>query len=618
MSSPKKDSNATIVLASVDINERASSLANDDKSESKARKNYHSTSLNIGQNLYNLENKPFIIKMKKSIKRGLYKLNSIGPEPWKRLNGLSKLVISVVSIVVLWLLVGAFSKSENRNDFIPTYLTSPPKSEEIVNRELYHVQRINAEPSIHSKKFFYFNCLLDMREFQQRPSFDIVLASDEIRRFYYCYLSNNAYIQLYQKKNYFALKTNYPLAEKNLFPWFNHQITIDKGVTKYMSFKSLRENYSGKGIVITCTKADNVEHLAGLIAVLNKLEVKLPIEIMHRGNLQPYMKTLRELGTSLDIRFVNLNKFIVPEWNVKIQWYANKMLSLLVSSFDDTIFISASSVPLVNPEVLFEDPNYSLKGLYMFRDKLFEIPVGDKLSVGQILPPNANDENSVLFNILRNHDKIPRFSSDRKDYIKAGMFAIKKSTHFAGLLFSTSISTWPFFQGRITEDEYVWIGQIMMGNEELGLSKYHGVSVGTPSLVEYINEKDDTSYVAYRVCGTHTGYLSSNGLNLLWLDAPPIKCKCADFKVGEDIGGDWEFEPTAILGVDVKNSQNSKWLRDSSCDNKGMCAIYREDYLLSNKRDLRKEETTKIATISRLYRNALLKIRPLAEEQTKH
>ncbi len=133
----------------------------------------------------------------------------------------------------------------------------------------------------------------------------------------------------------------------------------------------------GRGIVIC---AGGIEYFANAwvcINMLRRLGCELPVELWHLGasELSPRLKLMLEpLGVEcMDARKVR-KRFpvrILKGWPLK-------SYAMLHSRFREILLLDADNVPVVNPEFLFDTPEFKLSGAVFWPDR--PVPRNDKVT----------------------------------------------------------------------------------------------------------------------------------------------------------------------------------------------------------------------------------------------
>jgi alpha 1,2-mannosyltransferase len=129
-------------------------------------------------------------------------------------------------------------------------------------------------------------------------------------------------------------------------------------------------NYSpGKSIV---TSIYNGEFATGFVLLkeLARLNVRLPVEVFYReGELsQNQIDILCECEINLKIKKIKGNAKDFTTIYGGIAGWSTKIYALLESKYEENLWIDADNFPIVNPDFLFDDPDYIEKGSLFWRD----------------------------------------------------------------------------------------------------------------------------------------------------------------------------------------------------------------------------------------------------------
>lgn len=124
----------------------------------------------------------------------------------------------------------------------------------------------------------------------------------------------------------------------------------------------------GRGVVLTGGN-DQMPFLRTQIRHFRKLGLKLPIEVMYLGE-DDLREQFREELERMENVVTRDIRHMIDDDGWQIRGWAGKPWALLVSSFQEAIFIDADSFFFQNPEVLFNHPDYKRTGALFFKDRL--------------------------------------------------------------------------------------------------------------------------------------------------------------------------------------------------------------------------------------------------------
>ncbi|WPK24933.1 hypothetical protein PUMCH_002232 [Australozyma saopauloensis] len=127
--------------------------------------------------------------------------------------------------------------------------------------------------------------------------------------------------------------------------------------------------FQGTGIVLSASK----QYLMGalnVVVMLRELGSQLPVEIVmdskHEWNVQLCEHTLPRLNGKCVVAEEVLGSDLYQ--SLKLTEFQYKALAILVSSFDNTLFLDSDSFPITNPDHYFNSSLYKKSKFLMFRD----------------------------------------------------------------------------------------------------------------------------------------------------------------------------------------------------------------------------------------------------------
>lgn len=330
--------------------------------------------------------------------------------------------------------------------------------------------------------------------------------------------------------------------------------------------KNLKHQLNGKGITISA-KDDHFDTLAGLFALLRALGNKLPIEIVHKGDLTdkvqkqlievarmdtPNMTTIENLSSILTQRnitdfdpqnktqvveifpkmelwFVDVQNAISQNYRGKFHAYANKLLAYFFNSFKDCILIDADTVPLVDIESkILGSEAYKKQGAYFFKDRelFFQGIFSDRKFFSKLMPTKID---TGMFGIPKSTAKTlkNRFIGGRfLHYMESGIVAIDKARHFTGVLTTLQLQIWAPAASKVWGDkELFWLGLSISGDEDYHMNELAAGAVGqlTPSKYRTHNDRE---LIGKELCSTHPAHVSGeDNSTLLWFNSGYEYCK---------------------------------------------------------------------------------------------
>ncbi|KAI5953571.1 hypothetical protein KGF54_002943 [Candida jiufengensis] len=356
-----------------------------------------------------------------------------------------------------------------------------------------------------------------------------------------------------------------------LFPFLTNKLPLIDGAFNDQDGSDYPENpvdflykkSNGKGIVVS-SATRHARDLVRLIMVLRALNNKIPIQIMHKGDITkkwlatieeaavadvevlldpessithtsvlPDLKLLeqyKEYGSVFpkqDLKFVNLAPCIKRTFKYSFPGYSNKILALLFSTFDEIILLDADTVPLVPPEEFFESQEYKKSGTFFFQDRSLR-DTNDYMETNYFTTLFPSNEESIdtLFDIPRVTEKTlnNKYMTGWRHYQEAGVVAFNKKQHYIGLLMMFPLSLWqePVKSSIWGDKELYWIGLSAAGDENYEFNPNAAASVGEKTV--RTERKFYPNSVSNEVCSTHPGHVNSDG-KLLWINSGFGYCK---------------------------------------------------------------------------------------------
>ncbi|CCH46204.1 Alpha-1,3-mannosyltransferase MNT2 [Wickerhamomyces ciferrii] len=309
-----------------------------------------------------------------------------------------------------------------------------------------------------------------------------------------------------------------------------------------------RSMLNGKGIVLSA--ADKYEgDLIGLIRILRALNNKIPVQIVHKGDLsEKVQNNLIKVARSDEVKvpkylfdkvkdhspqnfpkqeiwFVNAKRCIRPEYRGNFNMYANKLIAYLFNSFDDILLMDTDSIPLIKPIEFFKSGPYQRTQTIFFKDRynMEKVSKHDSEYFKRLMPGKIDESLYTVPRATNNTFENRYIKNQFRHVMEAGVVGIKRSTHFIGILTSIQLNFWTATNSRIWGDkELFWLGQSISGNENYEFNKYDVVAVGelTPM------EERPRNTIAHELCSTHPGHLSGDDdYTLMWINSGMRFCK---------------------------------------------------------------------------------------------
>jgi len=143
-----------------------------------------------------------------------------------------------------------------------------------------------------------------------------------------------------------------------------HQAYLRK--FKAAEFTYPKDKYSGRGIV-TCAGRKYLVGAYVCISMLRKLGCELPIQIWHLGE-EEVTKSQRAIFDHLDVQFVDALEFLNVHPARILNGWESKPYAIILSPFQEVLFLDADNFPVQNPTFLFDSEPYKDKGSVFWSD----------------------------------------------------------------------------------------------------------------------------------------------------------------------------------------------------------------------------------------------------------
>ncbi|GMM33211.1 hypothetical protein DASC09_005360 [Saccharomycopsis crataegensis] len=329
-----------------------------------------------------------------------------------------------------------------------------------------------------------------------------------------------------------------------------------------------RSQMNGRGIVLSASDS-HFDDLVALLKILRVLNNHLPIQIIHKGDLDPkFQKLLVQVARDelseeskiqdlhkqyhkhleyvtdgpvdlsypkQEIWFVDTSESVAEDYRQFFDAYSNKYLALIFNSFDEILLMDTDTIPFVSPNTFFQSPHYKNSGTYFFKDRLAEdFILAEDIQLFKKLLPTIYDE--IFFGIPETTSKTlsSRLFSihNFKHLMESGIMAYSRSTHFSGMFAAVQIRLWEKLMGEKVwgDKETYWIGMAMMGDETYEFNANGaGAILGTNSTSNLITKpaagRSGYSYQV-RACSVQPAHIADHdNATLLWINSGFKNCK---------------------------------------------------------------------------------------------
>ena len=126
-------------------------------------------------------------------------------------------------------------------------------------------------------------------------------------------------------------------------------------------------NYQGKGIVICAGGVSYFTNAWVCINMLRHLGCSLPIQLWYLGESEMDEEMI-SLLRPLNVECVDIHDVLKRYPARKVGGWEAKAFAILYSEFQEVLLLDADNVPVVNPEFLFETPQYKETGAIFWPD----------------------------------------------------------------------------------------------------------------------------------------------------------------------------------------------------------------------------------------------------------
>ena len=235
--------------------------------------------------------------------------------------------------------------------------------------------------------------------------------------------------------------------------------------------------YDGKGIITASSNKFMFQTLIS-INILRDTGCTLPIELYYADVDEINQADIVTLELTLDVKCINIQSFEKFK-DYKARNFSIKSIALYLSSFDETIWMDADIIPIINFEELFETDHYKKNNHIFFNDifaydkyenamtkktkalyKSFniDIPFGtpETDSGLYVIHKNKFSKNFILINTLLNMDQDTYTSTYGDKELYRLSMDICDSGYF------TTIDTNPCIIGKYFKSEDIFCGNAVI------------------------------------------------------------------------------------------------------------------------------------------------------------
>ncbi|CCE65439.1 hypothetical protein TPHA_0L00820 [Tetrapisispora phaffii CBS 4417] len=435
---------------------------------------------------------------------------------------------------------------------------------------------------------------------------------------------------------------------------------LEYNINFFANYKSILKD---KGISMTM-RSEDLMMFKKMINVLDFQNNTLPIQIITKGNneltkenfINELQSFLQNNNSTQTVFIVNvetlLNKHYVENM---LNFFYNKWVSIIFSTFKETIFLDVDSIPFVNlDEFYFQEnninndyKNYKDTGMLMYKDRMLinEFTFGYCMDALKFVEPSLQESQLINSNILFNSTspKIDDITSientnDREIYniynnfltkifaiiSISGLVVINKDKKLFSLIFSLMMNLNGKLQRCVYGDkEFFWLGQLFAG-ERFTVNTHDGSIIG-PLMVSIIDDPE-RKYELYQICSTQMAHGDLRSKNVIWTNGGLKTCKIEN-SAENDFNSDREYfqnryndvetlnnvyqSPLSIDALVIPETEIEPWLQLKECSKYVYCASARvppTSESSDDKEDGKVGDIIKFDDITKNYYNDIAKL----------
>lgn len=337
---------------------------------------------------------------------------------------------------------------------------------------------------------------------------------------------------LFYGPNFQKIK-NYYKSLKNNHLYYNikYLMNNDKNFNKFdfsePYWKYYKEQSKGSGISISI--ADNItDHTLLLIGNLRTIETKLPVQLVHKGDLsnsnklkliEAARKDYKNLP-KLDLWFVDLDPTIKHDFDIFYRTFYNKLLTYSFTTYENLILLDADVILFHDPNIFFQTSQYLESDSLFFKDRNIDFKVGNEfVDFLRFRSPSIDDHLMFGLNEVRPETfDLEYFKYHNFFFMEAGVVVINRLKFWNGVFTTLHLSLFgPITDSTWGDKELYWISLILSGLDNFKFDKNWSGSVGKPTT-------DGKSYYN-KICSSHPAHILSDNDKLSWLNSGVLNCK---------------------------------------------------------------------------------------------
>ncbi|QLQ81762.1 hypothetical protein HG537_0G00150 [Torulaspora globosa] len=385
------------------------------------------------------------------------------------------------------------------------------------------------------------------------------------------------------------------------------KIKYDQGLSFWENWLRNIMQPGSRGIVISAGTRQ-LEDCARLVKVLRHLGNKLPIEIVHRGDLSlEEQRRIFQISTeeassdfpAQDLWFLDVSSMLNPVYADSFKSFSNKWLAVVFSTFQNPILLDADTIPFTSLDIYYKSHQFQTTGAVFFKDRRVNSDIldNDQLSTlkriffnltGITLVENESNESvrdklkasfkddiavEIVYNMI---------VKGEKHHMESGLVLIDKRQHLVNILASIALqfsSISDYFHG---DKEWFWIAQALQGQPFTFHPK------GASNVGKLGSVISDEKGEFYQLCSVQLSHTDIDG-SLLWVNGGLRTCKkdswASDYRNNKRISSMFDSEeavrkyyqsPIQLEAAIIPDTDIKPWIMTGECAMFTYCTLYKE------------------------------------------
>lgn len=459
--------------------------------------------------------------------------------------------------------------------------------------------------------------LLDLRDYEKCVMFNTALDKDRLRiieRNLFPYLNldllyadEKKFWPVHSRWNGQSVQGSTPRFsdDEHKFLGFS-KIKYDQKLSFWGNWRNIMQPAS-KGIIISAGSGQ-LEDCARLLKVLRHLGNKLPIEIVHRGDIlldkqREFFHISTEEASShfpaQDLWFLDVSSLLNPVYAEHFKSFSNKWLALVFSTFQDPVLLDADTIPFTSLDVYYRFAQFKTTGAVFFKDRRVNSDLLNKEQLSTLkriffsltdIALQENESNESMRGKLKASFKddiaaetvYNMIVKGQKHHMESGLVLIDKRQHLTNILASIALhfsSISNYFHG---DKEWFWIAQALQ-KQSFTLHPKEASNVGKLGKVV-----SDEKGQFYQLCSVQISHTDVDG-SLLWVNGGLRTCKkdswAADYRDNRRISSMFDSEeavrkyyqaPVQLEAAIIPDTDIKPWVMTGECAMFTYCTLYKE------------------------------------------